>query len=148
MEKEPGDAGADRGYLGSAFGEVGEECGVNSAGLGIGCCVVLDLGYAGERDHSCISTSFMEKLLLNNKLYSLCRFENEAEFERVIVKNVADIFGPKRLYLDTKRRIGAKGKKNSIPDGYVFDFGRQKDLGLYIVENELAAHDPFTNIGP
>jgi len=90
----------------------------------------------------------MEKLLLNNKLYSLYRFENEAEFERVIVKNVADIFGPKRLYLDTKRRIGAKGKKNSIPDGYLFDFSRQKDPRLYIVENELAAHDPFTNIGP
>jgi hypothetical protein len=90
----------------------------------------------------------MEKLLVNNKLYSLYRFENEAEFERVIVKNVKDLFGPRRLYLDTKRRIGAKGKKNSVPDGYLFDFSRQRDPRLYVVENELAAHDPFTNIGP
>lgn len=50
MEKEPGDAVADGGYLGSAFGEVWEECGVNSAGLGLGCCVVLDLGYAAAEE--------------------------------------------------------------------------------------------------
>jgi hypothetical protein len=90
----------------------------------------------------------MEKLLVNNKLYSLYRFESEAEFERVIVKSVGDIFGPKRIYVDTKRRIGAKGKKHSVPDGYLFDFSRHKDPRLYVVENELAAHDPFTNIGP
>lgn len=61
MEKEPGDAGADGGYLGSAFGEVWEECGVNSAGLGLGCCVVLDLGYAGGK------RPFLHKHILHGK---------------------------------------------------------------------------------
>lgn len=69
----------------------------------------------------------MEKPLLNNKLYSLYRFENEAEFERVIVKNVADISdldtivvpaleeGFKRVFLGEHRWWAIRVSESMIP---------------------------------
>ncbi|MCL6566470.1 MAG: hypothetical protein K6U09_08615 [Acidobacteriia bacterium] len=72
-------------------------------------------------------------------------YENEADLEAAIVEVQAALFGPHRIYLDTKKKIGAKGGLRNIPDGYLIDLsGRQPRL--YVIENELAAHDPFRHI--
>src|SRR5436190_14604770 len=50
-----------------------------------------------------------------------------------------------RMYLDVKKKIGIKGGLTNIPDGYLLDLSDQKPR-LYVVENELAAHDPLRHI--
>jgi hypothetical protein len=47
--------------------------------------------------------------------------------------------------LDIKRKIGVRGGVRNIPDGYVIDLVGPKPR-LYVVENELAAHDPLRHI--
>ncbi len=49
------------------------------------------------------------------------------------------------MYLDVKKKIGVKGGLTNIPDGYLLDLSGQKPR-LYVVENELAAHDPLRHI--
>src|SRR5690349_12114957 len=49
------------------------------------------------------------------------------------------------MYLDVKKKIGVKGGLTNIPDGYLLDLSDQKPQ-LYVVENELAAHDPLRHI--
>jgi hypothetical protein len=46
---------------------------------------------------------------------------------------------------DVKRKIGKKGDQRNIPDGYLIDLNGRKP-GLYVVENELASHDPLRHI--
>lgn len=72
--------------------------------------------------------------------------DNERSFEEAVVANAKFIFGEGRYYLDCKRLIGAKGKKYNIPDAYLLDL-RRNDPRLFVVENELAAHDLFKHIG-
>lgn len=72
--------------------------------------------------------------------------DSERAFEEAIVAHGKYIFGDGRYYLDCKRRIGAKGKKSNIPDAYLLDF-RRNEPRLFVVENELAAHDLFKHIG-
>ncbi|MFH1483680.1 MAG: hypothetical protein ABIG98_05460 [Chloroflexota bacterium] len=72
--------------------------------------------------------------------------ESESAFEDAVLANVAHIFGEGRYYLDCKRRIGAEGKKFNIPDAYLLDLRRNQPR-LFVVENELAAHDLFKHIG-
>ena len=73
-------------------------------------------------------------------------FENEAELESAINEVSEPLFGESRVYLDLKRIIGAKGKVRNIPDGYLLDLLSQKEPKLYVVENELAKHDPLKHI--
>lgn len=47
--------------------------------------------------------------------------------------------------MDVKKKIGVKGGLTNIPDGYLLDLSGQKPR-LYVVENELAAHDPLRHI--
>ena len=49
------------------------------------------------------------------------------------------------MYLDVKKKIGAKSGLWNIPDGYLLDLNGLKPR-LYVVENELAAHDPLRHI--
>jgi hypothetical protein len=49
------------------------------------------------------------------------------------------------IYLDIKKKIGAKGGLRNIPDGYLLDLSGRKPR-LYVVENELAAHEPLRHI--
>src|SRR3989442_1943652 len=49
------------------------------------------------------------------------------------------------MYLDVKKKIGVKGSLMNIPDGYLLDLSGQKPR-LYVVENELAAHDPLRHV--
>jgi hypothetical protein len=77
--------------------------------------------------------------------YRRVDYDDEADLEAAIVEVQAELFGPARIYLDAKRKIGAKGGLRNIPDGYLIDLsGRQPRL--YVVENELASHDPLRHI--
>jgi hypothetical protein len=73
-------------------------------------------------------------------------FETEAQLEAAIT-DVADIlFGLGRIYLDVKKLVGAKGKIKNIPDGYLIDLTSKRDPRLFVVENELASHDPLNHV--
>lgn len=73
-------------------------------------------------------------------------FEYEADLEDAIKTVSADLFGPERIYLDVKKKIGAKGKTNNIPDAYLIDLTSAKEPRVMVVENELAKHDPLRHI--
>ena len=72
-------------------------------------------------------------------------FSLESDLEDVILEVSSALFGKNRLYLDTKKKIG-KGKTKNIPDGYLIDLASTKEPKLYVVENELAKHDPLRHI--
>jgi len=80
-----------------------------------------------------------------NKVYEGEPFESERDLEQAIVEVSDILFGNDRIYLDTKKKIGAKKIKN-IPDGYLVDLSSKKEPRLYVVENELAKHDPLKHI--
>ncbi len=73
-------------------------------------------------------------------------FETEYELERAIVEAAPALFGQSRLYLDIKKRIGGKGRVQNIPDGYLLDLSSPKEPRLFVVEVELARHDPLKHI--
>jgi len=81
-----------------------------------------------------------------NKLYWDEPFDLEKDLEAAIVEVSDQLFGPSRIYLDAKRKIGKKGKTQNIPDGYLIDLTSAKEPTLYLVENELAKHDPLKHI--
>lgn len=87
----------------------------------------------------------MEKLLIENKVYSYYEYPLEKEFEQIIVEKSAQIFGLNSIYIDIKKRIG--DSILTIPDGYLIDFSFQADPRLYIIENELSSHDLYKHIG-
>jgi len=88
----------------------------------------------------------MARIVTPNGSFESFSPESEKEFEDAVVENSNHIFGAGRYYVDCKRRIGAKGGKFNIPDGYLIDLHR-KDPSLFVVENELARHDLFKHIG-
>jgi len=87
----------------------------------------------------------MERLLLSQVVYQYHEHANESEFERVIVEQHKQIFGNNTIYVDIKKRIG--DSIMSIPDGYLIDLTFENEPRLYIIENELSAHDPYKHIG-
>lgn len=78
--------------------------------------------------------------------YEIEPFELETDLEKAINEVSDTLFGPNRIYLDVKKKIGAKGKINNIPDGYLIDLSSKKKPCLFVVENELARHDPLKHI--
>jgi len=80
------------------------------------------------------------------KKYLIEPFEAEKDLEAAILKVKLTLFGKSRIYLDLKKLIGAKGKTRNIPDGYLIDLYSKKEPKLYLVENELAVHDPLKHI--
>lgn len=73
-------------------------------------------------------------------------FGREAELEAAIA-DVADVlFGANRVYLDVKKLVGAKGKTKNIPDGYLIDLTSKRDPRLFVIEVELASHDPLNHV--
>jgi hypothetical protein len=50
-----------------------------------------------------------------------------------------------RAYFDVKKRIGTKGVQQNVPDGYLLDLNGPTPK-LFVVENELASHDPLRHI--
>ena len=81
-----------------------------------------------------------------NKIFSVEPFEAEKDLETAILDVKDILFGKSRIYLDLKKLIGLKGKTRNIPDGYLIDLYSKKEPKLYLVENELAAHDPLKHI--
>jgi hypothetical protein len=80
-----------------------------------------------------------------NGAYRLVPYDSEADLEKSILEVEAELFGPNRIYLDVKKKIGNKGNLRNIPDGYLIDLSGRKPR-LYVVENELAAHEPLRHI--
>jgi hypothetical protein len=78
-----------------------------------------------------------------NGSYSQVDFEDEADLEKAIGILKRDLFGPGRIYLDIKKKIG-KAKQN-IPDAYLLDLSSPTPR-LYVVENELSSHHPTKHI--
>ncbi len=73
-------------------------------------------------------------------------FEKETDLEEAIQTVKDALFGKSRIYLDIKKKIGIKGKTRNIPDGYLIDLTSKKEPLIYVVENELAKHDPLKHI--
>ncbi len=87
----------------------------------------------------------MARIILNNKEYSLYDFDNEADFEKAVIENQKYLFGKDSIYVDVKKKIG-KDNHKGIPDAFLIDFYDPKKPQLYIVENEIASHDVYSNI--
>jgi hypothetical protein len=87
----------------------------------------------------------MPLIWTDNARYRLIEYENEADLEAAIIQVQSSLFGQDRYYLDIKKKIGAKGSIQNIPDGYLLDLSGSKPR-LYVIENELAAHDPLRHI--
>ncbi|MHB1456114.1 MAG: hypothetical protein ACYC0V_04270 [Armatimonadota bacterium] len=87
----------------------------------------------------------MQTIWTQNGLFKREKYKTETELENVInlVKN--DLFGKNRIYLDVKKKIGVKGGIRNIPDGYLIDLS-SKTPRLFMIEVELAAHDPLRHI--
>ena len=88
----------------------------------------------------------MNNLIHNNKIYTPYEFGTEKEFEMEIINNSKAIFGEKTIYIDVKKKL-VNDNIVTIPDGYLIDCSFEKDARLYIIENELAKHDPYKHIG-
>jgi len=73
-------------------------------------------------------------------------FEREADLEDAILEVAPMLFGSNRIYLDTKRKIGAQGRTRNIPDGYLIDLSSVRQPRLFVVENELSQHDPLKHV--
>jgi hypothetical protein len=73
-------------------------------------------------------------------------FESESELESAVIEATGTLFGQSRIYLDVKKKIGAKGKTQNIPDGYLLDLSSPKEPRIFVVEVELARHDPLKHV--
>jgi hypothetical protein len=77
--------------------------------------------------------------------YRLASYQSESDLEAAINQVKSELFGEHRIYLDVKKKIGAKAGLRNIPDGYLVDLSGQSPR-LYVVENELASHEPLRHI--
>src|ERR1017187_9643004 len=77
--------------------------------------------------------------------YRRVGYSSEADLEAAILQVQTQLFGSNRIYLDVKKKIGTKSGLRNIPDGYLLDLGGRKPR-LYVVENELASHEPLRHI--
>jgi hypothetical protein len=80
------------------------------------------------------------------KIYQVEPFDQEKDLELGLQEVKKALFGEERIYLETKRKIGARGGIRNIPDAYLIDLTSIKEPTLYVVENELAKHDPLKHI--
>jgi hypothetical protein len=87
-------------------------------------------------------------VILNQEgvIYELYTYGTEKEFEKDVIKYAENIFGSSSIYIDVKKHV--KGNNIvTIPDGYVIDMADAQDPKLFVVENEIVSHDPFSHIG-
>jgi hypothetical protein len=85
-------------------------------------------------------------LWTKNRTYEEEPFDRESDLESAILDVAPALFGESRIYLDAKRLIGARGRTRNVPDGYLLDLSSGRDPKLYVVENELAKHEPLKHI--
>ena len=48
----------------------------------------------------------MDTILYKGKLFALLEYSNEKDFEKDVITHSKEIFGPKSIYIDIKKRIG------------------------------------------
>ena len=87
----------------------------------------------------------MSMIWTNEGPYRRVGFKKEADLEAAIWEARDHLFGPNRIYLPVKKKIGARRGPRNIPDGYLVDLNGQRPR-LYVVEVELAAHDPLRHV--
>ncbi len=73
-------------------------------------------------------------------------FDKESELEDAVNEVKFALFGPTRIYLDDKKKIGQKGATNNLPDGYLIDLTNKQDPKIFVVENDLASHQHLKHI--
>jgi len=78
--------------------------------------------------------------------YKAFPYKKESELEEAVQIVKSQLFGQERIYLDDKRKIGAKGKTNNLPDGYIIDLTNPKDPKIFVVENDLTSHQHLKHI--
>jgi len=64
------------------------------------------------------------------KAFRRVQYAGEADLQEAILQVQAELFGPRRIHLDIKKKIGAKGGLSNVPDGYLLDLSGRKP-GLY-----------------
>jgi hypothetical protein len=87
-------------------------------------------------------------LYFNGKRFNELPFQNEDEFERLVVENSRTLFGEKSLYIDLKSRVEGRVLGSAIPDGLLIDFRDPENPEFYLVEVELSQHDFYKHIFP
>lgn len=83
-------------------------------------------------------------LVFGNTKFVKSPFDNEAELEKVIMKNYEYLFGPNSFYLP-KAKIKTADGGGTIPDGFAIDIAQHK---WYLVEAELVHHSVWNHIAP
>jgi hypothetical protein len=78
--------------------------------------------------------------------YTEAPFDRETDLEAEIIRAAPALFGADRIYLDIKKKIGQKGGIQNIPDGYLIDLTSPREPRLFVVEVELARHEPIKHI--
>lgn len=78
--------------------------------------------------------------------YLLFPYEKESELENAVNEVKEVLFGKTRIYLDDKKKIGAKGSTNNLPDGYLIDLTNNQEPKIFVVENDLASHQHLKHI--
>ena len=84
-------------------------------------------------------------IVINNEKYSLSCPEDEAQLEEMVKEHSKLIFGDDSLYFDIKKQITTKTDVGSKPDGYAISLNSKQ---WYVVEVELASHDPYKHVLP
>jgi hypothetical protein len=87
----------------------------------------------------------MDVIWTEGGVYRRTIYHSEADLETAILRVQNQLFGDNRIYLDVKKKIGAKGGIQNVPDGYLIDLSGHKPR-LFVVENELASHDPLRHV--
>ncbi len=78
--------------------------------------------------------------------YTEIPYTKESELEDAVNEIKDTLFGPMRIYLDDKKKIGLKGGTNNLPDGYLIDLTNKQDPKIFVVENDLASHQHLKHI--
>lgn len=73
-------------------------------------------------------------------------YQKESELEETVHIVKSELFGKNRIYIDDKKKIGAKGKTNNLPDGYLIDLSNHREPKIFVVENDLASHQHLKHI--
>lgn len=87
----------------------------------------------------------MTLIWTEKEAYKRVSYKSEADLESAIGLVQAQLFGQDRILLPVKSLIGEKSKWRNVPDGYLLDLSGRLPR-LFVVENELAAHDPLRHI--
>ncbi len=87
-------------------------------------------------------------VLLNGQNFQQKFYDNENEFEKLIIENAVALFGNNAIYVDLKQHIQTSSLGGTIPDGFLIDLADLDNPEFYLVEVELQRHDFFKHIFP